>query len=151
VATLQKNRNVRKILLLNLSRIFDSPFWQGALSIMTGWVLSFLAPLWPFLVLMFALVLADLYSGVKAARRRKEIITSKGFRRTVEKITMYTLAIMLAHGMSVVFLPSFDLAWLPAFAICVAEIKSNFENIYSITGVDVGEEVMELLKKKIRK
>ena len=139
---------MRRIILSSFVKFLESPFWQGAAAMVSGWVISFITPLWPMLLLMFFLVLSDAYSGVKAAQKRKEVINSKGLRRTVDKMALYSLAIMTAHGMSLVFMPSIELAWLPAFSICVAEIKSNSENILAYTGVDVGEKLLDILRSR---
>jgi len=140
---------MRKLLLTNMEKFITSEYWIGVLAASIGWLLSFMAPLWPFLLLIFGLTMGDLYSGVEAAKKRGEVINSRGFRRTVEKLVLYTSAIMLCEGMRTVFFPSINITYISAFTICLTELKSNFENIYAVTGVDVWSQIMNAIKRKI--
>lgn len=116
---------------------------------MIGSIVAFLSPLWPFLILVFCLVIADSYTGVKAAKKRKEEITSRGLSRTLDKIVLYCGAILLAHGMSVALMPAINLAWLPTIYICITEAKSYSENTFEITGVDVFKSLLAVLSSRL--
>lgn len=112
-------------------------FWQGYVTAAAAWLVSFMSPLWPFLIFTVCLVVADFYTGVRAAMKRGDKITSRGFFRLVEKILMYYIAILASEGMHHVFgLPS-QLSYVTAFAIALTEFKSNIENIETVTGVSV--------------
>lgn len=100
---------------------------------------AFLAPISHFLFFTVALVLCDLFTGVWAARTRKEVIHSKGFKRSVLKISLYFVAILLSEGMKRVFFPDldFDLVYIVAGIISLTEFKSNLENVATVTGTNI--------------
>lgn len=110
----------------------------GAAWIWLGWLL---VPVHHFLWFTMVLVLCDFITGIQAARHRGEALFSTGFKRTVVKITLYCMAIMLSHGMDLVFFApkglSFDLVWVVAGIIGLTEFKSNLENIAVVTGIDI--------------
>lgn len=124
-------------------------YWIGYLMAFVGWLVAFLFPIAGFLAFTTFLVLADLITGTRAAVKRQEKLTSRGFRRTVEKLTLYFIAILAAHGMSIVFFDGHQfapLAYLTAFAIALTEFQSNVENIETVTGVHIWREVKERLR-----
>lgn len=112
-------------------------YWQGFFSAVVGWGSSFLLPSGPFILMVTVLTFADLYTGTRAAKKRGEKIVSSGLRRTIEKLFLYSLAILTAEGMKVVFLPMVPMTYITAFAICITEFKSNIENIEAVTGVQI--------------
>lgn len=100
---------------------------------------AFLVPVGHFLLFTIALVVCDLFTGVWAAKTRKEEIHSRGFKRSVLKISLYFVAILLSRGMKVVFLPDLDvdIAYVVAGIISLTEFKSNLENIHVVTGTNI--------------
>lgn len=131
-----------------MEKLLNSEYWIGVSATCIGWAFSFVSPLWPFILLTLSLTLTDLYSGVRAAKKRGETIKSNGYRRTVEKIVLYTSAILLCEGMKTVFFPSINVTYIAAFTICLTELKSNLENIYTVTGVDVWSQLVDVIRKK---
>lgn len=115
----------------------SSAWWTGYASMGAAWIIAFAMPVVSFLTFTIALVFCDLISGTMAARKRKEKIHSRGLRRTVEKIALYFMAILLAQGMKEVFMPAAPLAYIVAFPIALTEFKSNIENVEVVTGVNV--------------
>jgi phage-related holin len=103
-----------------------------------SWLVSFLLRDWQYLALTFSLVFVDLYTGIKAARFRGEEIRSNGLRRTIDKITLYFIAILICEATEVVFhLPDFlNFSMICAGLITITELKSNLENISEFTGND---------------
>lgn len=105
------------------------------------WLWALIAPVGHFLLFTVALVGCDLFTGVWAAKTRKEELRSRGFMRSVLKITLYCIAILLSHGMNQVFFEpkglGFDLVWMVAGIISLTEFKSNLENIATVTGTNV--------------
>ena len=83
---------------------------KAVLASVLTYLVMFFAPIAEVLVLCGILVLCDLYTGVKAAKSRKEAITSDGFKRTVAKVTLYFIAILLSRGMEVVYFPNIPIA-----------------------------------------
>ena len=115
-----------------------------------GGVIGYFEPINKFLVIMVLLVIADIFSGVRAAKVRKEDITSKRLKRKVQDIVWYALAIILAFHFENVFfrdniLQPIPLTFSVAFYIAVVEFKSNLENISVITGNDIAKRISTLL------
>jgi hypothetical protein len=82
-------------------------------------------------------VFSDTVTGIVAAKKRNEKITSKGLYRTSQKIMVYYCGIMIFHGASVTFgLPS-QIVYSVSFLIAFTELYSISENIKSITGVSL--------------
>lgn len=127
-------------------KFLNAEFWQGFLYAVTGWASSFLVPTAPFLGIVLFLVFADFITGIRAAVKRGERLSSKGFRRTVEKILLYFIAILASEGMRQVFMPSVPVAYMTALAIAVTEFKSNIENVEQVTGVQIWATIKEALK-----
>ncbi len=118
------------------------------LGIALGWVVSFLAPIYGFLIITFCLVMCDAYTGIKAAKKRGEEIMSKGLRRTTEKFVLYAIAILLARGIVIAFeIPAqyFPLVYIVSGWIAYHELKSNYENISEVTGVDLWTRIKQQL------
>jgi phage-related holin len=59
-------------------------------------MVSVFAPIQSVMLTVLVLVLADFVTGVIAARKRGEKITSSGFQRTVVKVVKYQVVIMAA-------------------------------------------------------
>jgi uncharacterized membrane protein len=115
------------------------------LGLIAGSLLSFIAPVQPFLIMAFALIICDLYTGTRAARKRNEVIHSKGIGRSIEKLTLYIIAILLAELFRKTFLEStglsliedFPIVYIVSMTISLRELQSNFENIEVVTGTNV--------------
>lgn len=105
------------------------------------WLGWFFLPIGHYLIITVVLVLVDFGTGVAAARHRKEELRSRGFARTILKIGLYSAAVLLSHGMDLVFFApqglSFGLVWIVAALIGLTEFKSNLENIATVTGLDI--------------
>lgn len=122
--------------------------WAVAWGTILGMLMSFVAPVAPFIILSVVLILADWHTGVRAARKSNEVIHSKGFARSVDKLTIYLILILCSEGIRIVFFKGFEqtvfpyvaefpITYIAAFAICIREFKSISENAYKITGLDV--------------
>jgi len=132
-----------------IMKYLNSEFWLGASSMISGWMLSFLAPVWPFLILIFFLTITDLYTGTEAAKKRGEKINSRGLRRSVQKITLYAEAVLLTEGCRIVFMPGVNITYIAAFTVCLTELKSNLENISTVTGTNVWTTLKHFISKKL--
>jgi uncharacterized membrane protein len=131
-----------------IQRFIEADYWIGYMSALIAWCVSFLMPIQPFLILILALVFSDLITGLMAARKRIEKITSLGLRRTVNKLLIYFVAILCSEGMRIVFLGNIPFTYFFALAISAAEFKSVLENVENATGVSG---LNELLKKLLSK
>lgn len=138
-----------------LEKFLDLGLWIYAFAY--SFASSFIAPLLPFLVFVIALVTCDAYSGIKAAKKRGEKIQSRGMRRSIEKITLYFIAILLSEGMVQVFsipkipFTDFTITYIVAFAIALIEFQSNIENIEAVTGAKIWTYIAERVKSMMPK
>jgi uncharacterized membrane protein len=116
-------------------------------SICCGVLFSFFFPIKHFLIFTIFVVFADTVTGIIAARKRNEAITSKGLYRTSQKVVVYFVGIMIFHGASVTFgLPS-QIVYSVSFLIAFTELYSISENIKSITGVNIGTLILRFFRR----
>ena len=84
-----------------------------------------------------------------ASIKEKKKITSAGLRLTVSKILGYELAVVLAYVFQNAYLgsePSVDLVRITGGIISAVELKSNLENVYRVTGLDLWKRLMGLIQ-----
>jgi hypothetical protein len=105
-----------------------------------SWVLGFVLSIFPFWLLIVALCFYDRHVGIKAAVERDEKLNKNGWRRTIDKIGVYTGWILLGGVFQFVFHddipPSVSIAKLLAGMICFTEFDSIVFNISDYTGRD---------------
>ena len=128
--------------LIHMNRLIKVAFWFEALaSQVAGFTLAFLSPIYPFIAVTTLLVFVDQWTGRQAARKRGEPMTSRGMLRTIEKLLLYLAALIAAEAVYRVFLrdhlPSFHLTYGVAAQIAFTELKSNLENIGTVTGTRI--------------
>lgn len=101
-------------------------------------VLAVFAPVKAALVTVLILTVADMITGVWAAVKRKEPITSAQLRRSISKIVIYEVAMCLAF-LAEHYLMSDDVPVLKIVSgmVGLVEIKSVFENLDQISGQDL--------------
>jgi len=99
-------------------------------------LIGFFTPIFSLLMATGTLLLADMITGMYAAKKRGEQIESKKLGRSITKCIFYYLAIILGHVMEVVFINDLPIAKITAGIIATVEFKSNMENIAAITGID---------------
>lgn len=93
------------------------------------------APIHAAAVCAFVLVLADLITGLIAAYKRGEPITSSGLKTTVIKLAVYEAAILLAFLAQTYLTGSvLPICNLATAVIGLTEMKSVLENLDSISG-----------------
>ncbi len=97
-------------------------------------LLSYFSPALPLLGSIGFFIFADLITGILAAKKRGEEITSKKARNTIPKGLGYMIAIMVGHVFEVHFVQGLEVMKIVAGLIAVIEIKSLDENIKIITG-----------------
>jgi uncharacterized membrane protein len=116
-------------------------------SICCGVLFSFFFPIKHFLIFTIFVVFTDTVTGIIAANKRKEAITSKGLYRTSQKVVVYFCGIMIFHGASVTFgLPS-QIVYSVSFLIAFTELYSISENIKSITGVNLATTILRFFRR----
>jgi uncharacterized membrane protein len=127
--------------------IFKLGYDGIAYSICCGVLFSFFLPIKHFLIFTIFVVFADTVTGIMAARKRGEPITSKGLYRTSQKVVTYFCGIMIFHGAGITFgLPS-QITYSVSFIIAATELFSISENIKSITGTNIGTIILRFFRR----
>ena len=127
-----------------MSKLFTS--LEALTGAFLGAVLSFITPIAPFFWLAVGLVVLDTITGMTAARRRKEKISSKGFARLLSKIVVYMASIVACHGVEMVLnVP--NVTYLAVGAIAFTELMSVLENTRVVSGANIAGVVGGLLSK----
>lgn len=117
-----------------------------------GGLAGFIAPL-PLLVFwMFMFVIIDMFTGMLAARRRGETLSSKKMKRTISKLICYMTVVLLARGINVHVLPFIELkaCYIVTGIICFVEMFSVLENMYNITENQVFRLLTQWSKNKMK-
>ncbi len=131
-----------------MKRLMEST-WVGIISIITDQILPFVAPVSGYLIFMVAAIMADSITGVLASLKENQKITSNGIWRTLEKIVIAGIAIMLSHGFETLWIPDIPMTKAVSAIIAFAELKSNMENYHRLTGVDIGAGWMDAIKERL--
>jgi phage-related holin len=113
-------------------------------AVVAGVTASFFLPIAPYLLAIFCLVAFDTITGIASAKHRKEKIRANAMRRTVQKIKLYFIAIILVHLVEVVFFEFAPLTYIVASYIGIVELKSNFENIEEVTGTTIWDKLRNI-------
>lgn len=109
------------------------------------WFYVFTRPIHQAAVIVSVLVCADLFTGIYAAKKAGAEITSRGLRRTVDKLLGYLTAILLAHLTQQVTAVEISVLKAVAGFIAVTELLSNLENIGKIAELPLADSVRKLL------
>lgn len=97
------------------------------------------------------LIAADLVTGVIAARKRKEKISSARLRDSISKCLIYQTAIITGFLVQNYIIDDFiPIVKLVATAISMVELTSLYENLNTISGTDIFKEVIGKLGSKNR-
>lgn len=104
------------------------------------------------LLLAIILILADLFFGIKAARKRKEKVRISGsWRRTINKTCSYLLWILIAYSFGEVFGKPFGIVSLPTimiFVIYSIELESIYSNYFEWKGIKAKVNILKFFSKK---
>lgn len=104
------------------------------------------------LLLAIILILADLFFGIKAARKRKEKVRKSGaWRRTINKACSYLLWILIAYSFGEVFGKPFGMVSLPTLMILVIygiEVESIYSNYFEWKGIKAKINLLKFFSKK---
>jgi phage-related holin len=112
-------------------------------------MLAFLLPVKPLLIGAMVMTAIDLVTGLMAARKRGERISSGGLVRTVTKSLVYSCAIIAGFTVEKLMLDSImPVAKFVAGAIGIFEMKSVLENVSTVLGVPIFKALMDKLGSK---
>jgi len=135
---------------LNLFHMFTAKIFAALTTAKNYWIAASLAPIiiwieryvfsdWSYLPSLMILIGIDFATGVTAAWKHNEAITSKGWRNTIVKIVQYASFLIVTH-----IIVNFELngekvqlpiAWITegAYVFLIAiEVKSVYENLTRI-------------------
>lgn len=108
--------------------------------------LAALAPIHMVMITVGFLIFADLVTGVWAARKRGEDISSAALRRTVSKIVIYQLAVISGFLLETYLIDHIlPVAKIVAGVIGMVEFKSILENSNKIIGGDLFKLIIKKL------
>jgi len=112
-------------------------------------LLAVFAPAQAMILSSSLLVLVDLITGVLAAKKRGEKITSQGLSRTVAKLVIYESAILLAF-ITQTYLTgnTIPVASVVAGFVGITEMLSCMENLNSLSGTDLLKVLIKRLSNK---
>lgn len=109
-------------------------------------LLVVLMPIRPVMIAVSVLVIADMITGVLAARKEGKRITSSGFKKTISKTLAYQSAIVVSFVIETYLMEGIPAVKVVAALIALTEGKSFFENLHRITGVDYWAKIMQIAK-----
>ena len=115
--------------------------------------IAFLEPLWVLMLWFLIFVACDTITGVSASIKERQIITSNKLQKTIKKLMLYSMTIVLVHAidMYMITLVELGLARICSAIICGIELYSIFENCYRLTGNRVFKVLTQFTLKKIEK
>lgn len=112
-------------------------------------ILSLFAPIKPMAIASLAIVFLDLISGLLAARKQKQPITSSGLKQTIIKAFVYEFALILAFIVQTYLMQnSMPLTNLVATLIGCTELKSVAENLEIISGQPFLTSLIQIISNK---
>jgi sugar phosphate permease len=109
-------------------------------------VLAVFAPIKMVIVTTGVLIMADTITGIFAARKRGEKVSSAGLRRTVTKSCVYLSAVCLGFLVETYMIDQFmPISKIISGVISLVELKSILENLDSVHGSSIFKSVIEKL------
>lgn len=106
------------------------------------YLLSYFSPAFPLMLAIGFFLVADFVTGMMAAKKRGEILTSKKMRPTITKGIGYMIAILVAHVFQKNFLSGIEVLKIVSGLIAFIEVKSLDENFRDITGKSLFKQFM---------
>jgi phage-related holin len=105
-----------------------------SLDVIIIYLVTYFSPTFSVLMGISFLVLIDFVTGMVAAHKRGEAITSRKMRATITKGMGYMFAILAAHVFQKHFLPNIEVMKIVSGLIAFIELKSLDENLKDMTG-----------------
>ena len=113
------------------------------ISLIITFLAVYFAPAYPIMIGIGFLVTMDFVTGILAAKKRGEIITSKKMRPTIMKGFGYMASILIAFVMQNIFLTNMEIMKIVSGLIAMIELKSLDENLTSITGKSIFKQFLK--------
>jgi hypothetical protein len=111
-------------------------------------IIMFFAPVKAAIITVIVLGLFDFITGVSASVKQDIPITSRKMYSSVVKVTMYSLLILASHMIEVHLIDYLPLVKMATSTIALVELKSLYENISIVLGLDLWNVVKEQMNKR---
>lgn len=113
-----------------------------------GWILIFLAPTQEAMTGVSFLVFANLLTGIwKSRKLHDQGLSGWGLWKSATKAVGYQMALVITYTAETVFMPGVPLTRAVAGFIAATELKSSLQNLSQITGIDLWQRVLDLLRR----
>lgn len=134
-----RNEEMNYTILLLQKTFFNSWFAKlcGGLLVTLLAAQEYFLPIASFIKLSAILVAADWLTGILASVINGVPLTSVRMKRTVIKITGYSIALIVAHEVSLTLLNGFQATYFATFYIASTELKSLDENMEKLFGFSI--------------
>jgi phage-related holin len=113
------------------------------ISLILTFLAVYFAPAYPIMIGIGFLVTMDFVTGILAAKKRGEIITSKKMRPTIMKGFGYMASILIAFVMQNIFLTDMEVMKIVSGLVAMIELKSLDENLTDITGKSIFKQFLK--------
>lgn len=113
------------------------------ISLILTFLAVYFAPAYPIMIGIGFLVTMDFITGILAAKKRGEIITSKKMRPTIMKGFGYMASILIAFIMQNIFLTNMEVMKIVSGLVAMIELKSLDENLTDITGKSIFKQFLK--------
>lgn len=123
-------------------------FLESFFGLIATYLIAFLSPIGAWLILVGGIVMADFITGILKAHKNGVEINSGTMFRTIPKFIVYGISVLIAHGLSIMFFPTFQAVQLISGFIVFIELKSIDENIHAITGQSLFKQLIDKLNPK---
>ncbi len=133
--------------MLQMDKVFDiHKIWAYSITS----IMAFFEPLWVLMLWFFIFIACDFVTGISASIKERKIITSNKMSRTIKKLMMYSMVIVLVHAIDkdMIIWVDLGLARICATIICGIELYSILENCYRLTGNYVFKVLTQFVLKK---
>lgn len=112
-------------------------------------VAAILAPIKTLIISCVVIIVADMVTGIMAAKKRGEQIQSAEMRRSLSKLVVYQVAIISAFVLETYMLEGLlPVTKVVGGVIGMVEFKSILENVSVIAGKDIVKMVLDKLGSK---
>lgn len=110
-------------------------------------ILTVLSPMFGIMIVTGLLIAFDFISGIAAAHKRGEKITSRKMSNTISKIIFYNLALFTSMGVQYLVSDLIPISKLIIGVIAMVEAKSIYENIGFVLGIDFWSAIKSYLNR----
>jgi hypothetical protein len=118
-------------------------YMMNNISLILTFLAVYFAPAYPIMIGIGFLVTMDFVTGILAAKKRGEIITSKKMRPTIMKGFGYMASILIAFIMQNIFLTDMEVMKIVSGLVAMIELKSLDENLTDITGKSIFKQFLK--------